>query len=100
MNEETGVYYLAYYHTQYEFMIAEALQQICSEEYNSYMFDDMMLHKVIIGDAMRSFGVRKVINHIRELLLTTRNYKSVLISSSKDIQMEALEIWIFRSVLS
>ena len=66
MNEETGDYYLVYHHTQYEFTIAEALHQISSEEYNSYMFDDMMLHNVIIRDAMRSFGMRKVVDHIRE----------------------------------
>lgn len=66
MNEETGDYYLVYHHTQYEFTIAEVLQQICNEEYNSYKYDDMMLHNVIIRDAMRSFGVRKVVEHIRE----------------------------------
>lgn len=66
MNEETGDYFLVYHHTRYVFTIAEALQQICSEEYNLYKFDDMMLHNIILRDAMRRFGVRKVIDHIRE----------------------------------
>lgn len=55
-----------YHHTQYEFTITEALQQICSEEYNSYKFDDMMLHNIILRDALRSFGVMKVVEHIRK----------------------------------
>ena len=37
-NEEKGDYYMAYHHTKYEFTVAEALRQICCEEYNSYMF--------------------------------------------------------------
>jgi len=65
-NEETGDYYLAYHHTKYDFSVAEALQQICSEKYNLYRFDNMMLHNVVLRDAMRSFGVKKVVDHIRE----------------------------------
>lgn len=64
-DEKTGDYYSVYRHTQYEFTMAEALQRICSEEH-FYKFKDMMLHNVILRDAMRSFEVRKVIDHIRE----------------------------------
>ena len=65
-NEETGEDYLVYHHTQYEFTIEEALRYICSNEFYSYMFEDMMLHNVVLRDAMRNFGVRKVVDNIRE----------------------------------
>lgn len=65
-NQETGESFLVYHHTQYEFTVAEALRQICRVEYDSYKFDDMMLHNVVLRDAMRSFGVKAVIDHIRE----------------------------------
>ena len=66
MNEETGVCYMVYHHTQYEFTIAEALQKIGSMGHSFYKFDDMMLHNVNLRDAMQNFGVRKVIEQIRE----------------------------------
>lgn len=65
-NQATGESYLVYHHTQYEFTVAEALRQICRVEYDSYKFDDMMLHNVVLRDAMRSFGVKAVVDHIRE----------------------------------
>ena len=62
----TGVLREVYSHTQYEFTLAEALEYICNDKLNYARFDDMMLHNVVLRDAIRSFGVKKVINQIRE----------------------------------
>ena len=62
----TGVLREVYSHTQYEFTLVEALEYICNDKLNYARFDDMMLHNVVLRDAIRSFGVKKVINQIRE----------------------------------
>ena len=55
-----------YHHTQYKFTLAEALEYIRNDKLNYARFDDMMLHNVVLRDAMRNFGVKKVINQIKE----------------------------------
>ncbi|MCH5310397.1 MAG: hypothetical protein J1E57_00290 [Prevotella sp.] len=62
----TGVLREVYSHTQYEFTLAEALEYIRNDKLNYARFDDMMLHNVVLRDAMRNFGVKKVINQIKE----------------------------------
>ena len=63
---DTGVLRTVYCHTQYEFTLAEALEYICKDEHGYSRFDDMMLHNIVLRDAMRSFGVKKVIDQIKE----------------------------------
>lgn len=63
-SEEDELYYMVYHHTQYEFTVAEALEYICCDE-NSYMFDGMMLHNIVLRDAMRKYGVKEVVDRIR-----------------------------------
>lgn len=65
-NPETGVYRDVYCHAQYEFTLAEALEYICNDKLNYARFDDMMLHNIVLRDAMRSMGVVEVINRIKE----------------------------------
>ena len=64
--EETGDEHLVYHYTQYKFTIAEALEHLCSESFSFYKFGDAMLHNVVLRDAIRGFGVREVVEQIKE----------------------------------
>ena len=63
---KTGILRDVYRHTLYVFTLAEALEYISNDKLNYARFDDMMLHNVVLRDAIRSFGVKKVINQIKE----------------------------------
>lgn len=63
---ETGFLRDAYRHTQYEFTLAEALEYISNDKHYHARFDEMMLHNVVLRDAIRSFGVKEVINQIKK----------------------------------
>lgn len=63
---ETGVYRDVYRHAQYEFTLAEALEYIGNDKLNYARFNDMMLHNIVLRDAIRSMGVAEVINRIKE----------------------------------
>ena len=62
---ETGISRSVYHHTQYKFTLAEALEYISNDKHY-HAFDEMMLHNVVLRDAIRSFGVKKVIDQIKE----------------------------------
>lgn len=73
---ETGVMKRVYRHTQYVFTLAEALEYIGKEKWNFSYFGDMMLHNIVLRDAMRCFGVKKVIEQIKEWAPASKNLEN------------------------
>lgn len=61
---ETGRYYHTYKPTQFEFTFAEALKYI-SENEKYYEVNALLMHNVVIRDAMRKLGVTPVVEHIK-----------------------------------
>ena len=51
----------------YVFTLAEALEYLCQKDRN-WQFEHMMLYNVVLRDAMRSLGVKNVLDQIRELV--------------------------------
>lgn len=50
----------------YVFTLAEALEYLCQNKDSSYSFKDMMIHNVVLRDALRSLGVKSVMDQIHE----------------------------------
>lgn len=64
IDEDTGRFYHVYKPTQFEFTFAEALKRI-SENGKYYEVEDLLLHNIVVRDAMRRLGVAPVIEHIK-----------------------------------
>lgn len=64
IEEDTGRFLKTYRPTKYEFTFAEALKYI-SDNDRYYEVDDLLLHNVVVRDAMRRLGVSAVIEHIK-----------------------------------